>query len=194
MEMTKFEKAIAIIDKKNSEDTRYEHFQGQEYPKELLYSQRMTKKLMAFKPDATEELQLAARAQHICRWKIDRNDYDMDRIGYIKWRETLKKMHAEITSDILRQVGYDQAFIDRVSFLISKKLIKKDEEAQILEDVVCLVFLQYYFEEFATKHPDNKVIEILRKTWKKMSAEGHEAAKKLTFNDKCQLLIKEALN
>ena len=191
---TKFERAIALIDKRNSEDTRFEYFQGQEYPKELLYSQRMTQQLLAFKPDASEELQLAARAQHICRWRIERNDYPMDRIGYIKWRETLKRMHAEITSDILKEVGYDGGFIGRVSFLISKKLIKKDEGTQILEDVICLVFLQYYLEEFATKHNDKKVIDILKKTWRKMSVEGQEAAKDLTLSDICQSLIKQALS
>ncbi|MDU8885067.1 DUF4202 domain-containing protein [Yeosuana sp. MJ-SS3] len=194
MEQTRFEKAIALIDKKNSEDTRLEHYQGQEYPKELLYSQRMTQNLLLFKPDASEELQLAARAQHICRWKIERNNYPMDRVGYIKWRETLKKMHAKITSEILKEVGYNQKFIDRVSFLINKRLIKKDEETQILEDVICLVFLQYYFEEFAVKHPDKKVIEIIKKTWMKMSVNGQEAVKGLVFSDRCQSLIKEALS
>ena len=118
----------------------------------------------------------------------------MDRIGYLKWRETLKKMHAEITSDVLNEVGYNQKFINRVSFLINKKLIKKDEETQILEDVICLVFLQYYFEEFADKHLDKKVIEIIMKTWIKMSIKGQEAVKGLTFSERCQSLIKEALS
>jgi len=194
METSKFKRAITLIDNKNSEDTRFEYFQGQEYPKELLYSQRMIQNLLLFKPDASEELQLAARAQHICRWKIERKEYPMDRIGYLKWRETLKKMHAEITSDVLNEVGYNQKFINRVSFLINKKLIKKDEETQILEDVICLVFLQYYFEEFADKHLDKKVIEIIMKTWIKMSIKGQEAVKGLTFSERCQSLIKEALS
>ena len=194
METSKFKRAITLIDNKNSEDTRFEYFQGQEYPKELLYSQRMIQNLLLFKPDASEELQLAARAQHICRWKIERKEYPMDRIGYLKWRETLKKMHAKITSDVLNEVGYNQKFINRVSFLINKKLIKKDEETQILEDVICLVFLQYYFEEFADKHLDKKVIEIIMKTWIKMSIKGQEAVKGLTFSERCQSLIKEALS
>lgn len=194
MNPLKFEKAIAIIDNKNSEDVHTEHVQGKAYPKELLYSQRMTQKLLEFKPEASEELQIAARAQHICRWKIPREDYPMNRSGYLKWRETLKKMHANITADILKEAGYDSDFIDRVSFLISKKLIKKDAESQTLEDVVCLVFLESYFEEFAMKHDDKKVIDILRKTWHKMSDDGHKAALKLNYSKKGLTLIKTAIS
>jgi len=193
MEQTKFESAITIIDNKNSEDIHIEYFKGKEFPKELLYSQRMSQKLLEFKPNTSEELQLAVRAQHICRWKIARSEYTMDRVGYIKWREKLKKMHAEITSDILKDVGYDSEFIYRVSFLIRKKSIKKDEGTQTMEDVICLVFLEYYFEEFAAKHSDKKLIDILRKTWKKMSAKGHAEVLKLNFSLKSESLIKQAI-
>lgn len=191
--MTKFEKAIALIDRKNSDDPNTEFFLDKNYPKELLYSQRMSEKLMHFKPHASEELRIAARAQHICRWQSPRDSYPMDRIGYLKWREDLKKMHARLTSEILEEVGYDTDFIERVSFLIRKKLIKKDEGTQTLEDVICLVFLQYYFEEFAEKHPDEKVIDILQKTWGKMSEEGHQAALNLPLSEKSLGLIKRAL-
>ncbi|RED44921.1 DUF4202 domain-containing protein [Seonamhaeicola aphaedonensis] len=193
MKPTRFETAIALIDRKNSEDINTYQVSGMEYPKELLYSQRMTRKLLQFEPNASKALQIAARAQHICRWQIARDEYTMDRVGYLKWRETLKKMHAEITADILRQVGYDNQYIERVSQLITKKLIKKNEESQTLEDTVCLVFLDYYFEEFAAKHADEKVIDILKKTWKKMSDKGHEAALQLNYSDKNIALIKQAI-
>ena len=191
--MSKFEKAIRIIDQKNAEDPHIEIYEGREYPKELLYAQRMTEKLLEFEPEASDELQIAARAQHICRWKHPRDEYPMDRAGYFKWREGLKKIHAEITSDILREVGYDEEFINRVAFLIKKKLIKKDDESQVMEDVVCLVFLQYYFEDFAAKHDDEKVIDIVRKTWGKMSPEGHNAALKLPLSQRSLGLITQAL-
>ncbi|OEK08139.1 hypothetical protein A8C32_01370 [Flavivirga aquatica] len=194
MEPTRFETAIALIDKKNSEDINAYHIYGLEYPKELLYSQRMSRKLLQFKPNASKALQIAARAQHICRWKIARDEYPMDRVGYLKWRETLKKMHAELTSEILTQVGYDAEYIDRISLLINKKLIKKNKESQALEDTICLVFLDYYFEEFAAKHNDEKVIDILKKTWIKMSDEGHEEALKLNFSDKSLSLVKQAIS
>ncbi|MEP5340864.1 MAG: DUF4202 domain-containing protein [Algibacter sp.] len=194
MEPTRFEIAIALIDKKNSEDINKYEVSGLDYPKELLYSLRMSRKLLQFKPDASKALQIAARAQHICRWKIARNEYPMDRVGYLKWRETLKKMHGDMTAEILNQVGYDKEFIDRVSFLINKKLIKKNEETQILEDTICLVFLDYYFEEFAAKHTDEKIIDILKKTWVKMSDNGHAAALKLPFSDKSLDLVKQAIS
>ena len=194
MKPTRFETAIALIDKANSEDINTYGVAGINYPKELLYSQRMTRKLLRFEPNASKALQIAARAQHLCRWKIARNTYPMDRVGYLKWRETLKKMHADLTADILKQVGFDDQFTDRVKAIILKKLIKKNEESQTLEDTICLVFLDYYFEEFAAKHNDEKVIDILKKTWIKMSDKGHEAALKLTFSEKSLILVKQAIS
>ncbi len=194
MKPTRFETAIALIDKKNAEDVNTYQVDVLEYPKELLYSQRMSRKLLQFEPNASKALQIAARAQHICRWKIARKDYPMDRVGYLKWRETLKKMHANLTADILKQVGYDEQFVDRVKLIILKKLIKKNEESQTLEDTICLVFLDYYFEEFAAKHNDEKLIDILKKTWIKMSDKGHEVALKLPFSEKSLSLIKQAIS
>ncbi len=194
MEPTRFEIAIALIDKKNAEDVNVHRTNGVDFPKELLYAQRMTRTLLQFKPDASKALQIAARAQHICRWKIARNEYPMDRVGYLKWRETLKRMHADITVEILKEVGYETVFTDRVSLLINKKLIKKNEESQILEDTICLVFLEYYFEAFAAKHTDEKVIDILKKTWVKMSDNGHAEALKIPFSDSSLTLVKQAIS
>lgn len=194
MKPTRFETAIALIDKANSEDMNTYEVSGINYPKELLYSQRMTRKLLQFEPNASKALQIAARAQHICRWKIARDEYPIDRLGYLKWRETLKRMHGDLTTDILKQVGYDDQFTDRVKAIILKKLIKKNEESQSLEDTICLVFLDYYFEEFATKHNEEKIIDILKKTWIKMSDKGHEAALKLPFSEKSLALVKEAIS
>ncbi len=194
MKPTRFETAIALIDKANSEDINTYEVSGINYPKELLYSQRMTRKLLQFEPNASKALQIAARAQHICRWKIARDEYPIDRLGYLKWRETLKRMHGDLTTDILKQVGYDDQFTDRVKAIILKKLIKKNEESQSLEDTICLVFLDYYFEEFATKHNEEKIIDILKKTWIKMSDKGHEAALKLPFSEKSLALVKEAIS
>jgi len=194
MKPTRFETAIALIDIQNAEDVNTYKVADIDYPKELLYSQRMSRKLLQFNPDASKALQIAARAQHLCRWKIARDAYPMDRVGYLKWRETLKKMHADLTADILKQVGFDDQFTDRVKAIILKKLIKKNEESQTLEDTICLVFLDYYFEEFSAKHHDEKVIDILKKTWIKMSDKGHEAALKLPFSDKSMALVKQAIS
>ena len=194
MKPTRFETAIALIDKKNEEDPNTYSVSDIEYSKELLYSQRMTRTLLRFEPNASKAVQIAARAHHICRWKIARKEYPMDRVGYLKWRETLKKMHADITGDILVKVGFDDQFVKRVQKIILKKLIKKNEESQILEDTICLVFLDYYFEEFAAKHTDEKVIDILQKTWVKMSDKGHEAALKISYSEKSLALVKQAIS
>ncbi|MDT0650177.1 DUF4202 domain-containing protein [Autumnicola edwardsiae] len=196
--MNKFDEAIKLIDEKNSKDPHKEVYEGETYPKELLYSERMTKQLLEFEPEASEELQIAARAQHICRWQTPRDEYPMTRVGYLHWRNDLKKKHAAITGEILEEVGYDQDFIDRVSFLVQKKKIKKDEETQALEDVICLVFLQYYLSDFEAKlkddNKDDKMVDIIRKTWAKMSPKGHEAALKLALPDKTAALVTRALS
>ncbi|MCG1035191.1 DUF4202 domain-containing protein [Polaribacter sargassicola] len=194
MKPTRFETAIAIIDKKNAEDPNTYKVAGIDYAKELLYSQRMTRTLLQFDPNASKALQIAARAQHICRWQIARSEYPMDRVGYLKWREELKKMHANITGEILEQVGFDAQFVERVQKIILKKLIKKNEESQALEDTICLVFLDYYFDEFAEKHSEEKIIDILKKTWVKMSDKGHEAALKIPFSEKSLALVKQAIS
>jgi hypothetical protein len=195
MTTSAFDNAIIEIDAQNALDPNIENYQDKNYPKELLYSDRMYKKLLEFYPTASQEVQIACKAQHICRWKIPRESYPMDRVGYLKWREDLKKFHATTTNTILEKAGFDITFRDRVSFLIQKKLLKKDPETQLLEDVICLVFLEYYFEAFAQKHDDDqdKVKNIIHKTWDKMSNEGHKEALKINFNSKNLQLIKEAI-
>ena len=118
----------------------------------------------------------------------------MDRAGYLKWRTELKKFHADKASEILQKVGYEQEVIDRVAFLLQKKQLKRDAETQTLEDVICLVFLEFYYEEFMSKHPEEKIIDILQKTWKKMSDKGHDAALKLPYSNQGLTLVKKALN
>lgn len=191
--MNRFEKAINLIDQINSEDPITENFEGKEIPKELLYSHRMSKKLSEFVVDASEHLKIAVRAQHIGRWKIPRSDYPMDRTGYLIWREELKKMHAEMAGILLTEAGYESDFISKVKFLIRKKQLKSDPETQALEDVICLVFLEYYFEDFVTKHDSEKVKDILKKTWAKMSEKGQKSALQLSFSSQSLQLIQEAI-
>lgn len=191
--MTPFQNASAWIDAENAQDPNSEIYQCNSYPKELLYSSRMYDRLMDFYPNASEEVQIASKAQHICRWKMPRESYPMDRVGYLKWREELKKFHAQTTAEILEKAGYSPVFIDRVSFLIEKKLLKKDTETQLLEDVICLVFLEYYFDAFVQKHDREKMKNIILKTWNKMSEAGHQEALKINFSDANLQLIKDSL-
>jgi len=190
---SRFKKAIHLIDRANSQDPNRESWQGEDYPKELLYAQRMTDRLSEFAPDASEALQLAARCQHICRWEIPRESYPMDRTGYLKWRNELKAFHAEKAESILKEAGYEQELIDRVKFLLLKKQLRRDAETQTLEDVICLIFLQYYFEPFSHKYEEEKLIDILQKTWRKMSDAGQAAALELNLPEESKGLIIKAL-
>lgn len=189
----KLNKAFELFDKANSEDPNTEIFEGTAFPKELLYAKRMTAVLNEFMPDASEALELTARCQHICRWEIPREAYEMNRVGYLRWRQELKKFHSEKAAEILTEVGYDPELIERVQFLLLKKKLKRDGETQTLEDVICLVFLKYYYEPFLAKHDDDKIISILQKTWKKMSEKGQQAALQLGLSGRGKDLITIAL-
>ncbi len=175
----RFDQAIASFDALNRQDPSEEDFEGKAYPKELLYSERMTAMLRRYAPDASEALQLAARCQHIQRWKIARASYPMTKPGYYQWRTNLKSFHADIARQVLVEVGYDQATVERVCALVKKALPTADVEAQILEDVVVLVFLESYLEQFVASHADydaEKFTDILNKTLRKTSAQARSAA------------------
>jgi hypothetical protein len=184
----RLEEAFRRIDEANADDPNRELDGGEAIAKELLYGRRMSETLAAFAPEAADPVKLAARAQHVQRWKIPRSDFPMDRKGYLTWRQTLYGMHAEIAGEILREVGYEDTTIARVGTLLRKKGLKTDPDVQLLEDVICLVFLRHYFAEFAAKHDDAKVIDILRKTWAKMSERGHAAALALPMGPERRLV------
>ena len=174
-----YQAAIAAFDQANAQDPNREMAEGVEYPKELLYAQRMSEMQQRYAPEASEAVKLAVRAQHIQRWKIPRSDYPMDRQGYLLWRTGLYKFHADTAGQIMQQVGYDDAMIDRVKAILSKKGLKVNPETQLMEDVVDLVFLEHYMAGFAAQHPEydeEKWIKIIHKTWQKMSARAHEFA------------------
>ncbi|MGV3585545.1 MAG: DUF4202 domain-containing protein [Adhaeribacter sp.] len=192
-DQNRFQEAIRRFDEVNSEDPHVEIADGVSYPKEVLYAQRMTECLNRVAPDASEALQLAVRCQHIRRWAIARKDFPMDVQGYNKWRNSLKKYHAEVAGEILQEVGYAPEMIERVQFLVQKRQLKIDPEVQLLEDVICLVFLEYYFLDFARQHDEAKVIDIVQKTWRKMTPEGHQLALQLNLPTDAQEIIGKAL-
>ncbi len=185
---------LRLIDAANALDPNLEpDAQGNETPKELLYSLRMSEALEQFHPNASEALQIATRAQHIERWLYPRSDYPDGRTGYKKWRSNLYLFHAKRAAEIAEEAGYSQELCQRIAHLVQKRGMKQNPEAQILEDVVCLVFLQFYFAEFATKHDEKKLIDIIQKTWKKMSNDGHQAALKINFPTDLKKLVEKAL-
>lgn len=193
MSESQLQQALELIDEINLQDPSCELLDNESKPKEWLYGVRMSACLAEFKPEASAELQIAARAQHIKRWVIPRSDYPLGREGYNRWRQALGRFHAETTAEILAEVGYDEAFSKRVQGMLRKEKLKRDPEVQALEDVICLVFLTYYLAPFAEKHNEDKLLVIIRKTWAKMSEEGHAAALQLPLSESQLALITKAL-
>jgi len=179
MTQERYQAAIAAFDQANAEDPNREMAEGKEYPKELLYAQRMCEMQERYAPEASEAAKLAVRAQHIQRWKIPRSNYPMDRQGYLQWRTGLYKFHAETAGNLMKEVGYDDEMIARVRTTVSKKGLKVNPETQLMEDVADLVFLEHYLTGFAAQHPEydeEKWAQIIRKTWQKMSPRAREFA------------------
>jgi hypothetical protein len=174
-----YQAAIEAFDRANAQDPNKEMDNGKEYPKELLYSQRMTEMQERFAPDASEAVKLACRAQHIQRWKSPRSDYPMDKKGYMLWRTNLYKFHAETAGTLMQEVGYDDEMIARVKTIVGKKELKTNPETQLMEDVVDLTFIEHYMLHFASQKPDYdeaRWIVIIKKTWDKMSDSAHQFA------------------
>jgi len=174
-----FEEAVKLMDAANSEDPNIEVADGKEWPKELLYAHRMSEMLERYKPESDDVAKLAIRGQHIMRWKSPRSDYPMDRKGYHQWRTALYTFHANSVAELMEKVGYDEDSLDRVRQAVGKKALKKNPDTQLLEDIAALVFIEHYMLAFAEKHPEYdeaKWIDIIRKTWRKMTADAHEFA------------------
>ena len=179
--MTKevFEQVVTWMDAANSEDPNIEMADGKEWPKELLYSHRMSEMLGRYNPEADDVSKLAIRGQHMLRWKSPRSDYPMDRKGYHQWRTQLYTFHANSVAELMEKAGYDEESLERVRQAVGKKALKKNVDTQLLEDIAALVFIEHYMLAFAEKHPEyseEKWIDIIRKTWRKMTEDAHAFA------------------
>jgi hypothetical protein len=189
----RFEAVIAAIDAANAADPNTIEIEGRAEPAELVYGRRMTATLARMAPDASESLRIASRGQHIERWRLPRKSYPEGRAGYLKWRLDAKEMHARRLGTIMADAGYELPDIARVGALVRKDKFKLDPEAQLLEDVVCVVFLQHYLLPFMAKTEPAKLPSILAKTWRKMSEQGHEHALKLEIPPEVLRLLEQGL-
>jgi hypothetical protein len=187
--MDSFQRAIAQIDAENARDPHTESAQ----PRELLYAERLTAWVLKLAPNASETLRLAARCQHICRWMIPRDSYPMSKPGYLRWRNDLKNFHARKAGEILAGAGYVHDIIQKVQDLNLKKNFPADPESRILEDALCLVFLEFQLTALAEKTTDEKMINAIQKSWQKMTPAAHQHALALPFGAKEKQLIERAL-
>ncbi|MDH4224415.1 MAG: DUF4202 domain-containing protein [Deltaproteobacteria bacterium] len=186
-------KAVELIDIANRQDPNLEATPEGDVPKEWLYGQRMSGWLKRLAPEASPALQLAVRAQHLERWKIPRSSYPEGKAGYHRWRKELGRFHAARAAELLKEAGVDPSLTKRVEEIIRKEGLGQDPETQLLEDTACLVFLEHHFGAFAAHHTEEKLVAILRKTWKKMSPAAHEAALTLVLPQDAARLVKKAL-
>jgi len=192
-EASRFAAALRRFDEENARDPNRETADGVAQPREWLYAQRLSDWVLRLCPDASEPLRLAARCQHLCRWEIPRQSYPMTRAGYLQWRTTLKKFHAQKAGGILREVGYSDELIQRVQDLNLKKNFPNDPETRVLEDALCLVFLQYQLAELAAKTAEDKTINALQKSWQKMTPAARAQALKLNYSEREKSLLTRAL-
>lgn len=192
--MSRFEKTVAAIDAAHALDPNKITIDGEEKPYELHYAEQCTRFMDIRLPEAPETLKLAIRAQHFRRWETPRSAYPMTRPGYFSWRTNAKKRQAELVQQICLDAGYGAEDAGRVAALIRKEDLKVDAETQALEDVACLVFLEDQFAEFLDQHDEDKILGVLRKTWKKMSERGQEMALQLEMKGKEKSMIEKALD
>lgn len=179
MTQSRLEETYALIDAANADDPVKVVVDGVERPYAQVYGERMTARLAKLAPDASDLLKLAARAQHIRRFDIPRSSYPMDKVGYYAWRNALKARHGELLAEIMRRTGWSEADVERAGQMVRKERIKRDPEAQAVEDCASLVFLEFEYADFGAKYADEKVVDIVAKTWAKMSDGGHAQALEL---------------
>ena len=189
----RFDQVIAAIDAANGGDPNRIELDGAAAPAELVYGRRMSETLASMAPAASEHLRIAARGQHVERWTSPRKSFPEGRTGYLRWRNELKSFHARRVGEIMQAASYGADDIARVGALIRKERLKSDAEAQMLEDVACIVFLRHYLDEFMQKTDQDKLAGILAKTWNKMSALGHEHARALDLPAAVPALLERGL-
>jgi len=193
MSNSQLQSLFTAIDDINKQDPNTTVMNNESHIKELLYGQLMTQCLAKYWPDANDFLQIAVRAQHIKRWHLKRDEFPIGKAGYLNWRKELGKFHAKTTKELMIENGYDEESAEKTACIIRKEKLKKNADSQTLEDVACLVFLEYYLDEFSTKHNEEKIIRIVQLTWKKMSEQGHNIALSLTLPDHLAEIVNKAL-
>ncbi len=193
MPSTRLSRLLERIDQLNREDPNTEIVDGVPHPRELLYSTRLTGWVLRLAPNASDALRIAARGQHVRRWTIPRTRYEMNRRGYLRWRETLKTFHADTVTGLMREEGFPDAEIERVRTIMGKRTLPHDPDAQTLEDALCLVFLETQFADLRQKTPEDKMRDILKKSWAKMSECGRAEALRLPMREEDRAVLEQAL-
>lgn len=193
MDDDRLARTMAAIDAVHAQDPEMTSIEGVATPSELVYAQHMSAWLERLAPDAPVALRLACRCQHLRRWQLARHSYPMDRAGYHQWRTDLARLAGDEAAQIVGETGYDASTADRVAALVRKENLRSDTEAQALEDAACLVFIEHHLADFAKEHDEDKLLRIIRKTWRKMSPSAHAMAMDLELPDDVGGVIAKAI-
>ncbi len=189
---TRLDQAFEAFDAVNKTDPNTFTWQGKEWPRELFLATKLSEWVLRLESNASTPLRLASRCQHIGRWQIARREYPEGRIGYLTWRKALARHHADMAATILRDLNFEDSTIERVQTILMKRGIKQDAEVQIMENALCLVFLQYQFEEFRVGN-EEKIVDIIRKSLLKMDEAGRKQALTLEYSPAGLAIVNEAL-
>lgn len=191
--MDAFARARELIDAAHAADPK----RGADgRPAELVYADRMEAWVARAAAAPAPLLLLAARCQHLERWSVPRTTFPDGKAGYLKWRQSLYVKQAARAKELLLQAGVPAADAEEVFTWVSKTALKTNPGTQALEDAACLVFLENEISDFAAQHADyprEKFVDILRKTWKKMSPRGQQLALGLALPPAIAGLVREAL-
>jgi hypothetical protein len=190
----RFEQAMAAIDAANADDPETIVVRGARRPKELAHAELMTEWVRDLDPDADEAQLLAARAHHLRRWSIPRSTFPDGRAGYLRWRTTLNRQHAADVGAILAGAGYDSMTIDRVQRIIRKEALKTDAAVQTHEDALCLVFLETQLVELLDRLGEDKSVDVIAKTLRKMSPKGIDVALGLPLDERARTAVVRAMD
>lgn len=193
--MSNADMAFGLFEVYNMQDPRSFEWKGKTYPQEHFFATELFNWVIKLNPQASEELLLASYCQHIGRWEIPRDSYPEGREPYLKWRKDLALHHAQVAAQLMQQAGYTDDVIERVSQIILKKRIKVDADVQTMENALCLVFLEFQYEDFRKKyaHEPDKMVNILYKSLLKMDAHGHGFALGLSYTPGGLELVQQAL-
>ncbi|MEM6994558.1 MAG: DUF4202 domain-containing protein [Myxococcota bacterium] len=159
------------------------------------YHEAVERWVVALDAEASAVVRLAAMSQHIERWTIPRAEYPMGRVGYRRWRSALSQLHARRAGEVLAAAGFDESVTARVGALLTKQRLRSDPEAGLLQDAVCLTFLERTLDGFAAGRDPAQLASILAKTWAKMTPRGQAAARALapSLSQEAQTVLSEAL-
>jgi hypothetical protein len=166
-------------------------------PAELVYADRVEAWVVRLVPDASSQLRLAARCQHLERFLTPRATFPEGKAGYLQWRKSLYQKQAARARELLLAAGVNAAGADEVAIWVSKTGLKTNAGTQALEDAAVLVFLENEIGAFAAQHADyprEKFVDILKKTWRKLSPAGQGQAAALNLPPVIATLVREATN